>query len=322
MDFRNSWSWLTRRHHLSSKTKRVTEQIMSETETNLAPALKDFETRRSVTSSALLLILLPILIACETAPVSRDVESRMVPFLTLESIHRGEAQTVDLTYSLDESNPYWPADNYEPFSYEIIATLERDRVLSGAFSMPEHLGTHLDAPNHFVEGQIPVDEIPLQRLVAPIVVVDVRSAVAQDSDYQLTTSDLTSWEERNGPIPAESMVFALTGWGERWSDFESYKNADEEGTFHFPGFSAESAEWLVKQRQIAGLGIDTLSVDPGTSEDFPVHRIVHGSGGYHIENTARLEQVPEKGAWLLAAPIKISGGTGGPARCWAIFPSF
>lgn len=275
--------------------------------------------RSAFACTILLTTLLLFPTACETAPTDRSVESRVVPFLTLESIHRGEVQTVDLTYPLDESNPYWPGDNYGPFSYDVIATFEKDNVLSGAFSMPEHLGTHLDAPNHFVKGQVGVDEIPLEKLVAPLVVIDIRTAVSDDADYQLTVDDLNAWEQRNGFIPPRSVVFALTGWGTRWSDFESYKNADGEGTLHFPGFSPESAEWLVQEREISGLGIDTLSVDPGVSQDFAVHHIVHGSGGYHIENAARLDEVPETGAWLLAAPIKIAAGTGGPTRCWAIF---
>src|SRR5690606_32238598 len=264
-----------------------------------------------------------LLSACSTDPAGPDggIESRVVSMLTLESIHRGEVQVIDLTYALDETNPYWPGDDYAPFSYETIATLEKDNVLSGAFSMPEHLGTHLDAPNHFVEGQISVDQIPLQNLVAPMVVVDIRSAASENSDYQLTIGDLQAWEERNGTIPPRAVVFAFTGWGEKWSDFDSYKNADEQGTLHFPGFSTESAEWLVRERQISGLGIGTLRVDPGIWVDFAVHHIVHGSGGYHIENAAHLDQVPERGAWLLVAPIKIAGGTGGPTRCWAVFRS-
>ena len=238
---------------------------------------------------------------------------------SLEQIAEGKSQIVDLGHALNEKNPHWPGERYHPFRFEILARLEEDGVYSGAFSVPEHSGTHLDAPNHFEAGQASVDEIPLTSLVASAVVIDIQLACASDPDYQLSVEDLNSWEGRWGPIPGSSVVFALTGWGRYWEDFGRYKNEDDSGLLHFPGFSPEAARFLVEDRGVKGLGIDTLSVDFGRSSDFSVHHIVHSSGAYHIENVANLGLVPQNGAWIIVAPIKIENGSGGPARIWAVF---
>ena len=228
---------------------------------------------------------------------------------------------MDLGYALNEANPYWPGEGYSPFHFEALATLEEDGVYSGAFATAEHLGTHLDAPNHFEAGKPSVDAIRLEDLVAPLVVVDIREACQSNPDYRLSQKDLEEWEQRYGRIPSASVVFALTGWGQYWDSYQHYKNQDGSGRLHFPGFSAEAALFLVEERVIKGIGIDTLSVDYGLSTDFAVHHIVNGATGYHIENAANLEQVPLSGAWAIIAPIKIENGSGGPARVWAVFGS-
>lgn len=241
------------------------------------------------------------------------------PTPTLQDIASGGLEIVDLTYPLSADNPHWPAENYRPFSFETLATLEEDGVFSGAFYTPEHLGTHLDAPNHFETGQPSVDELQLPHLVRPMTVIDIRDSAQRNPDYMLSTEDIQLWEEEHGLIPEGAVVFAYTGWGSRWTDYASYKNQDEQGQMHFPGFSPEAAEFLVDQRSILGLGIDTLSVDVGLSKEFEVHHKVHSRGGYHIENAANLNQVPPTGSWVLIAPIKLKGGSGGPARVWAVF---
>ena len=253
--------------------------------------------------------LLCLLLSCASSPAPP----------TLGEISSGQMQVVDLGYALSEANPYWPGEGYCPFHFEIIATLEEDGVYSGAFSTPEHLGTHMDAPNHFEAGQVSIDKIGLEDLVAPAVVVDIREACQLAPDYRLSPDDLVGWENQQGLIPSGAVVFALTGWGQYWNDYDRYKNQDASGRLHFPGFSSEAALFLVKERAIQGIGVDTLSVDYGLSTDFPVHHIVNGAGAYHIENAANLEQVPARGAWMIAAPIKIENGSGGPARVWVIF---
>ena len=265
--------------------------------------------------------LVVVIAGCEAAaprpPVRPPVRT---PAGILEGIADGRTELVDLTHALGPTNPHWPGPGYEPFAYEIFATIEDDGVLSGRFTMAEHTGTHLDAPNHFVEGQIPMDQIPLDQLIVGAVVIDTRAEVRENPDYVLTPDDIRGWEGTNGLIPRGTLVLMYTGWDERWSDFALYKNADEDDKLHFPGFSPEAAEMLTGERDVVGLGIDTLSVDPGLSEDFQVHHISHGRAKYHLENVANLGQLPATGARVIVAPIKIEDGTGGPARIFALVP--
>ncbi len=236
----------------------------------------------------------------------------------LEKALTGKGEVVDLTHKLSSSIPYWPGETYKPFHFETIATLEKDGVFSGAFSMAEHMGTHVDAPNHFEAGQPSVEALDLRRFLAPAVVVDVRDHVAKNSDYLLTVEDLKRWEKTNGTIPSGALVFMYTGWDLRWNDVKAYRNQDGNKIMHFPGFSAELAEFLVNHRDIRGIGIDTLSVDYGQSKDFRVHHVMNRAGKYHIENVANLGKLPARGAIVIAAPIPIDGGSGAPARVFAL----
>jgi kynurenine formamidase len=263
-------------------------------------------------------ILLFLAVSCQSAPPQTTPAG---PEGLLEGIAAGKTQLVDLTHALNSRNPYWPGPGYEPFKFEIFATLEKDGVLSGKFSMDEHTGTHLDAPNHFVAGQASIDQIPLKQLFGPAVVVDVRNKVTSNADYQLSTSDLMMYEQVHGRIPDNAVVFMYTGWDDRWPDYDRYKNADNNKVLHFPGFSAEVAKFLVEERNIAGIGIDTLSVDYGMSKDFMVHHICLGKGKYHLENVANLASLPAAGAWTIIAPIKIENGTGGPTRIIGLLKS-
>jgi kynurenine formamidase len=235
-----------------------------------------------------------------------------------EGIATGQTRVIDLTHALNPQNPYWPGPGYAPFKYETFATLEKDGVLSGRFTMAEHTGTHLDAPNHFAAGQISVDKIPVQQLFVPAAVIDVRSKVSGNPDYVLTAADIAEWEQVHDRIRQNTVVLMYTGWDERWTDYTKYKNAEKNGALHFPGFSAEAGKLLAEDRGVAGIGIDTLSVDYGMSKDFAVHHLVHGRGKYHLENVANLGNLPPTGAFLVVAPIKIENGTGGPARIFAL----
>jgi kynurenine formamidase len=238
-----------------------------------------------------------------------------------EGIATGKTRVIDLTHALNPQNPYWPGPGYAPFKYELFATLEKDGVRSGRFTMAEHTGTHLDAPNHFAIGQPSMDQLPVEQLFVPVVVIDVRSKVSENPDYLLNMSDLIVWEQFHGTIPENAVVMMYTGWDARWTDYAKYKNAEKNGTLHFPGFAPEAAKILVDERNIAGIGIDTLSVDYGKSKDFAVHHIVHGKGRYHLENVANLGMLPLTGAWLVVAPIKIENGTGGPTRIFGLIGS-
>jgi kynurenine formamidase len=162
----------------------------------------------------------------------------------------------------------------------------------------------------------------VQKLVAPAVVVDVTAAAAKNRDYLATSQELLAWEKKNGGIPAGSIVVFRTGWGKYWPDRKQYLGSDVPGDIehlHFPGIAKDAAELLV-QRKIDGVGIDTASMDYGPSKDFIVHQVLNKAGIYGIENIANAEKLPVKGATLIALPIKIEDGSGGPARVVAILP--
>jgi len=238
----------------------------------------------------------------------------------LEDVINGKAAVIDLTYPLNKNNAYWPIGSYEPFKYEVIATIKKDMVYSGRYSTPEHLGTHIDAPNHFVKGQSSVDQINFRQLVGPAIVINIKHKTNRDPDYTLSISDITEWENANGKIPPGSIILLNTGWSKRWNNFKEYKNMDKYKTMHFPGYSKESALFLVEKRHIKGIGIDTLSCDAGVCSHFKVHHIINGAGKFILENVANLDTLPPKGAILILAPIKIEGGSGGQCRIWALMP--
>ena len=265
-----------------------------------------------------IVLLFFLVVSCQDrAPTTSPSSTRESSGL-LEGIAGGSTEVIDLGHALNSKNPYWPGPGYEPFKFEFFATIEKDHVLSGRMALAEHTGTHLDAPNHFVAGQASVDKIPLKQLFGPGVVLDVRQQVMGNPDYQLTTDDIANFERTHGRIPDNAVVFMYTGWDERWADYEKYKNADAKKVLHFPGFSTDATHLLVDQRNIAGLGIDTLSVDYGMSTDFMVHHISHGKGKFHLENVANLGAIPATGAFVIVAPMKIENGTGGPARIFAL----
>ena len=227
-------------------------------------------------------------------------------------------RVVDLSYAISETLPAWPGDA-RPFEAKVNARAEEAGYFSRSFCMLEHFGTHLDAPIHFPPGKTPVDAIPPARLIGPAVVLDIREAAAADADYKVTPADVEGWEKRHGRIPAGAIILARTGWAARWPDPTRYRNMDAQGVMHFPGFSVEAVKLLL-ERQVSGLGIDTLSVDYGPSKDFAVHRLSHGADVYHLENLADMSAVPESGAMLIVAPIKLAGGSGGPVRVFAMLP--
>ena len=185
--------------------------------------------------------------------------------------------------------------------------------------MLEHYGTHLDAPAHFPPGIATVDQIPAQQFFGPAVVLDVRSEGTTNADYLLPAPRVLDWENRHGRIPQGAIVLLRTGWAARWPDTQRYCNLDAQGRMHFPGFSVEAVSLLI-DRKVSGLGCDTMSVDYGASEDFAVHRLALGAGLYHLENLADLSELPESGAELVVAPIKLEGGSGGPVRVFALLP--
>lgn len=231
---------------------------------------------------------------------------------------------IDLTYPFDEHTIYWPHN--KPFAWEQTSWGPSSGgywYASGQFCTAEHGGTHLDAPIHFAKDGLTLDEIPLQKLIGPAVVIDVSEAAKQDRDYRMTVADIQVWEKAYGRIPDGAIVLMRTGWGQFWPDRKSYlgsQTPDDAATLHFPGFSKEAAVYLTSGRRIDGIGIDTASMDHGPSRDFIVHQIVNGANVYGLENLANLDQLPPKGATLIVLPMKIKGGSGGPVRVIALLP--
>lgn len=233
------------------------------------------------------------------------------------------AEVVDLTYAFTDKTLYWPSS---PSGFE-LKQLAYGPTPGGyfysanAYSAPEHGGTHLDAPIHFAAGKRTADEIPPRQLVAPAVVIDVTSHANANADYRLTLDDVRAWETRHGRIPSGAIVMLRTGWGSRYGDRKAYFGDDTPGAtdkLHFPSYGAEAARLLVEERKVGAIGVDTPSIDYGQSTDFIVHQIAAAANVPGLENVANLERVPERGAWIVALPMKIGGGSGGPLRVIAL----
>ena len=237
-------------------------------------------------------------------------------------IRDGKLSLIDLTHTLERDSPYWPENNPgSPFHTSLNTTYEKDGNFTRSLSMPEHFGTHMDSPVHFDPRGESVDRIAVERCFAPAIVVDVSVAVKPDSDYRVTVQDIENWIGRHGAIPSGGVVFFRTGWAERWPSLEKYMNMDARGVLHFPGLSVEAARYLLDHAQLAGIGIDTSSVDYGPSTDFPVHQITMPAGVYHLENVANLGKLPPIGFSVIALPLKLGGGSGAPARVVALVPA-
>jgi kynurenine formamidase len=185
-------------------------------------------------------------------------------------------------------------------------------------SLPEQFETRIDAPTRFARGLWTVDQIPSERLIAPLVVLDVSANIGNYSDYQISVADIARWEEAHGQIPLGSVVIARTGWDSRWRSAMDYRNADRRGTMHFPGFSPDAAKFLVEGRNAIGVGIDTLSVDYGPSKDFAVRQYTLAHSVYQLENVANLDRAPTVGGTVVVAPAKLESGSSAPVRILAL----
>jgi kynurenine formamidase len=223
---------------------------------------------------------------------------------------------IDLTHTISSRAPTF--DDSEKFTARTVETIEKDGYFAREITLPEHFATHVDAPAHFTRGMWTVEQIPPERLVAPLVVIDIRSQVQNDPDYMLRVEDIAAWEQAHGSIPFSAVVMARTGWDRHWDSPREYRNADGKGVRHFPGYSLDAARFLVEGRYAVGLGIDTLSIDPGTSADFPVHHYTSVHEVYHLEAVTHLELAPATGAMVVVAPAKLQGGSGGPVRVLAL----
>lgn len=231
---------------------------------------------------------------------------------------------VDLSHAYDEQTVFWPTA--EGFKLEKVAdgvTPQGYYYAANNFSTAEHGGTHLDAPVHFAAGRDTADRVPLERLMGAGVVVDVAERCARDADYQVTAEDFAAWERAHGRLPDGVILLLRTGFGRRWPDRRAYMGTDARGPeavaqLHFPGLHPEAARWLTRERKVKAVGLDTPSIDYGQSQLFESHRILFEQNIPAFENLANLERLPAKGFHVVALPMKISGGSGGPLRAVAI----
>ena len=245
--------------------------------------------------------------------------------LSAQSFDVRKYRTIDLTHALNSKTLYWPTS---PTAFKL------DQLSFGptpggwfysanTFSAPEHGGTHLDAPIHFGEGHVTVDRIPLDKLIAPAVVIDVSAKSRADADYRLTREDVAAFEKAHGRIAAGTIVLLRTGWSTRWPDKKSYLGDDtpnDATKLHFPSYGVEAARLLIQERKVVAIGVDVASIDYGPSADFMVHRIAAAADVPGIENLTNLNLLPATGAVIFALPMKIEGGSGGPVRVIALIP--
>jgi kynurenine formamidase len=233
-------------------------------------------------------------------------------------------QIVDLSHAYDENTIYWPTA--ETFHLEKDFEGMTDKgyyYAANRFSTAEHGGTHIDAPVHFAKGHNTVDQIPLEQLMGQALVVDVSKQCATNPDYQVSVSDFQNWEKANGAIPKDAIVLLRTGYSKYWPDRKKYLGTDERGAqavpkLHFPGLNPEAARWLTQNRSIKAIGLDTASIDYGQSTLFESHRTLFDKNVPAFENLDNLDKLPLKGFYLIALPMKIKGGSGGPLRAIAI----
>jgi kynurenine formamidase len=221
---------------------------------------------------------------------------------------------VDLTQPLGPETVLWPGSR--PFAAVAEADYDSDGAYSRYLSLPEHTGTHLDAPAHFARDGATVDALPLDLLVRPLVRLDVRALVGDDPSFTLSARDVVEIESTEGGIPSGCAVVVWTGWS-RLLGLPRYAG---DGVLAFPGVGPDAARLLV-ERRVAGIGIDTLGIDPGHAADAPAHRVTMPAGLWHLEGLVGLERVPARGAWLVAAALPVVAGSGAPARAFAILPA-
>jgi len=261
-----------------------------------------------------LLLLLALVTGFATAVVEAQRRTTGFPSGTI----------VDLTYPFDSSTVYWPTAETFHLEKDFEGTTEQGYYYSAyRYSAAEHGGTHIDAPVHFAKGRNTVDEIPLEQLLGPGIVVDVTKQCDKNPDYLITESDFKNWEQRNGKIAAGTIVLLRTGFGKYYPDRKRYLGTDQRGAaavanLHFPGLHPDAARWLTQNRRVKAIGLDTASIDYGQSKLFESHRTLFAKDIPAFENVANLDKLPARGFLVLALPMKIKGGSGGPLRIIAV----
>jgi kynurenine formamidase len=226
---------------------------------------------------------------------------------------------VDLTHTLTSDFPFIPVKKLTyPFELIPMATLKDNGVEANSWKIHEHLGTHTDAPNHFIEGQKSLDQLELKDLIVPVVVIDIEAKASKNSDAELTVDDIIKFEKECGEIPDHSCVMMYSGWEKHLKD-SLFVGLDSKQVKHYPGFSNDAIKFLVKERNIAGIGVDVLSFDPGTDENYTGHKTLFEAGKWGVECVANLNKIPKSGATVIVAAPKVGKATGGFSRIIAVW---
>ena len=226
---------------------------------------------------------------------------------------------VDLTHTLTPDFPFIPVKKLTyPFSLIPMATLKENGVEANSWRIHEHLGTHIDAPNHFIENQKSLDQIELKDLIVPVVVIDIEEKASKNRDAVLTVDDLKTFESNYGKIPEHSCVMMYSGWEKHLKD-SLFVGLDDKQVKHYPGFSNEAIHFLISQRSIAGIGVDVLSFDPGIDENYTGHKILFKAGKWGLECVANLNKIPKTGATIIVGAPKVGKATGGFSRIIAVW---
>jgi kynurenine formamidase len=229
---------------------------------------------------------------------------------------------VDLTYTLTPEFPYIPVPGITfPFNKNAIATIEQHGVAANRWEIHEHIGTQIDALSHFIAGGMSLDQIPVTNLIAPLAVIDIRERASHDADTIVTVDDIRVWEKRYGRLPQGAAVFMYSGWDGQVNDPKAFINMDGSNTMHFPGFAEATAAFLARERQVVGIGVDTLSLDPGRDEEYSTHKVGLAANKWGVECVANLRHVSPSGAVVFVGGAKAGAATGGPVRLIAFHPS-
>lgn len=244
--------------------------------------------------------------------------------LAAQGLDIARAEIVDLTHGIDNNTIFWPTERK---TFELIeehnGLTERGFFYAAnRFCLPEHGGTHIDAPFHFAKKGLTAGAMPVERFVGPAAVIDISAKAAADADYTLSVDDVTAWEASHGKIAPGTIVVLRTGWSSRWPDKRAYLGDDTPGDashLHFPSYGVDAVRLLI-ERGVFVIGVDTASIDNGPSKDFLVHQAVGAANVAGLENLTNLDRLPETGAWLAALPMKIARGSGAPARVIAFVP--
>lgn len=267
-----------------------------------------------------------LLASCQSLPPDRHANVNAPQGQPAAAASFPQGALVDLSHAYDEQTVFWPTA--EGFKLDKVAdgqTPDGYYYAANNFSTAEHGGTHLDAPVHFAAGRHTADQIPLEQLMGAAVLVDVSDKCSADRDYQVSVADFQRWEAEHGELPRDAILVLRTGFGKFWPDRERYMGTSERGPaavpkLHFPGLHPDAARWLTANRRVKAVGLDTPSIDFGQSKLFESHRVLFERNIPAFENLANLDRLPAKGFYVVALPMKIKGGSGGPLRAVAIVP--